>query len=80
MKNRKGYFKKVEGKWKLSLLGREALAGLGFALQFLIGFFFLFLPMIIKSVSYSFSNMEVQSTGYVLTPAARHGFEHYIRA
>ncbi len=80
MKNRKGYFKKVEGKWKLSLLGREARAGLGFALPFLIGFFGLFLPMIVKSISYSFSNMEVQQTGYVLLPAARNGLEHYIRA
>ncbi len=79
MKNR-GYFKKVQGKWKLSLLGREALAGLGFALPFLIGFFFIFLPMIVKSVSYSFSNMDVQAGGYVLTPAAKNGLEHYIRA
>ena len=66
MKN-KGYFKRVHGKWRLSLLGREALAGLAFALPFLIGFFGLFLPMIVKSVSYSFSNMTVESTGYVLT-------------
>ena len=66
MKNKKGYFKKVEGKWKLSLLGREAVAGLGFALPFLIGFFGLFLPMVVKSVSFSFSNMEVQSSGYEL--------------
>lgn len=79
MKNR-GYFKKVQGKWKLSLLGREALAGLGFALPFLIGFFFIFLPMIVKSISYSFSNMDVQAGGYVLTPAAKNGLEHYIRA
>ncbi len=79
MKN-KGYFKRVHGKLKLSLLGREALAGLGFALPFLIGFFGLFLPMIIKSISYSFSNMTVESTGYVLTKAAKNGFEHYIRA
>ena len=42
MKN-KGYFKKANGKWRLSLLGREALAGIGFALPFLIGFFGLFL-------------------------------------
>lgn len=76
----RGYLKKVEGKIKLTLLGREALAGLVFALPFLIGFFGIFLPMIVKSVSYSFSNMEVQNTGYVLTPAAKHGFEHYIRA
>ncbi len=79
MKN-KGYFKRVHGKWRLTLPGREALAGIGFALPFLIGFFGLFLPMIIKSVSYSFSNMTVESTGYVLTKAAKNGFEHYIRA
>jgi ABC-type sugar transport system permease subunit len=79
MKN-KGYFKRVHGKWRLSLLGREAIAGLAFALPFLIGFFGLFLPMIVKSVSYSFSNMTVESTGYVLTRAAKNGFEHYIRA
>ena len=79
MKN-KGYFKRVNGKLRLTLLGREALAGLGFALPFLIGFFGLFLPMIVKSITYSFSNMVVESTGYVLTPAAKNGFEHYIRA
>lgn len=77
---KRGYLKKVQGKWKLSLLGKEAIAGLGFVLPFLIGFFCLFLPMIIRSVSFSFSNMEVQSTGYVLTPAAKNGWEHYIRA
>ncbi|MBR5967764.1 MAG: sugar ABC transporter permease [Lachnospiraceae bacterium] len=77
---KKGYFKRVHGKLRLTLLGREALAGLGFALPFLIGFFGLFLPMIVKSVTYSFSNMTVESTGYVLTPAAKNGFEHYIRA
>ncbi|MCR5427801.1 MAG: sugar ABC transporter permease [Lachnospiraceae bacterium] len=80
MKKNKGYFKRVQGKLRLTLLGREALAGLGFALPFLIGFFGLFLPMIVKSVTYSFSNMAVESTGYVLTPAAKGGFEHYIRA
>ncbi|MBO7353645.1 MAG: sugar ABC transporter permease [Lachnospiraceae bacterium] len=80
MKKNKGYFKRVQGKLRLTLLGREALAGLGFALPFLIGFFGLFLPMIVKSVTYSFSNMAVESTGYVLTPAAKNGFEHYIRA
>lgn len=78
--NKKGYLKRVEGKWKFSLMGREAIAGLGFILPFLIGFLMLFLPMIVKSIQYSFSNMEVQSTGYVLTPAARNGLEHYIRA
>ena len=78
--NKKGYFKRVHGKLRLTLLGREALAGIGFALPFLIGFFGLFLPMIVKSVTYSFSNMTVESTGYVLTPAAKNGFEHYIRA
>ncbi len=79
MKN-KGYFKRVHGKWRLTLMGREALAGLGFALPFLIGFFGLFLPMIVKSVTFSFSNMTVEKTGYVLTRAAKNGFEHYIRA
>lgn len=78
--DKKGYWKKVDGKWRLSLLGREALAGIGFILPFLIGFLGLFLPMIVKSVQYSFSNMEVQSGGYVLTPAAKHGLEHYIWA
>ncbi|MCR5823915.1 MAG: sugar ABC transporter permease [Lachnospiraceae bacterium] len=80
MKNKKGYFKIVQGKWRLSLVGREALAGLLFASPFLIGFFFLFLPMVIKSISFSFSNMTVEQNGYVLTKAAKNGFEHYIRA
>ncbi len=75
-----GYFEKVGGKTRLSLLGRNAVAGYGFLIPFLIGFFGLFLPMIVKSIQYSFSNMTVESNGYVLTLAANGGLEHYIRA
>lgn len=75
-----GFFKKRNGKWHLSLTGREALAGILFVSPFLIGFFGLFLPMIIESLRFSFSNMEVTAAGYVLTKAASNGWEHYERA
>ena len=45
-----------------------------------MGFFGLFLPMLLKSVMFSFSNMTVEKGGYVLEKAANGGFEHYIRA
>lgn len=73
-------FHKVNGKRKLTLRGKEAVAGYVFAIPFLIGFFGLFLPMLIKSVQFSFSNMTVDKGGYVLTKAANNGLEHYIRA
>lgn len=74
------YFKKRNGKWALSLTGKEAVAGILFLLPFLIGFFGIFLPLIVESLRYSFSNMEVTSSGYVLTKAAENGLEHYLRA
>lgn len=72
--------KRQNGKLKLTLKGRDAVAGYLFASPFIIGFFVLFLPMIIKSITFSFSNMEVNSNGYVLSKAANHGLEHYVRA
>lgn len=75
-----GFFIRRNGKVSLTRKGREALAGYLFILPFLIGFIGFFLRMLIKSVSFSFSNMEVGSYGYILTKAANNGFEHYIRA
>lgn len=72
--------KKQNGRPSLSLTGKEAVAGLLFILPFLIGFFAIFLPLIFQSIQFSFSNMEVSSTGYVLTKAKNNGWEHYIRA
>lgn len=74
------YFKKRSGKWKLTLRGKDARAGYLFILPFLIGFFGLFISMLVKSISFSFSNMEVTADGYALTKAAKNGLEHYIRA
>lgn len=74
------YFKRRNGKLRLSLTGKEAVWGIFFILPFLIGFFGIFLPMIIDSIRFSFSNMEVGQTGYLLTKAAKNGWEHYIRA
>ncbi len=74
------YFKKRNGKLRLSLTGKEAVAGVLFILPFLIGFFGIFLPLIVESIHFSFTNMEVSSTGYVLKPAADNGLEHYLRA
>lgn len=74
------FFKKRGGKWRLTLIGKEAVAGILFIMPFLIGFFGIFLPMIIESIHFSFSNMEILKTGYVLTKAANNGWEHYKRA
>lgn len=75
-----GLFKKRNGKLRLTLRGKDAIAGYLFILPFLIGFFGIFLNMLIKSISFSFSNMEVGGSGYILHKAANNGFEHYIRA
>ncbi len=75
-----GLFKKRNGHLKLTLRGKDAIAGYLFISPFLIGFFGMFINMIVKSISFSFSNMEVTSTGYVLSKAGNNGFEHYIRA
>ena len=53
------YFKKRNGKLRLSLTGKEAVAGVLFILPFLIGFFGIFLPLIVESIHFSFTNMEV---------------------
>lgn len=74
------YFKKQNGKRQLSLTGREAVSGLLFILPFLIGFLFIFLPLIVESLRFSLSNMQVTNEGYQLTMASDHGFEHYIKA
>ncbi|MCR4636706.1 MAG: sugar ABC transporter permease [Butyrivibrio sp.] len=74
-----GYFKRIEGRIRLTLVGKEAVAGLLFIIPFLIGFFGNFLPLILESIRFSLSNMEVTSKGYALTPALKNGFEHYIR-
>ena len=75
-----GIFKKQNGKWRLTMRAKEAVAGLLFVLPFLVGFFFIFLPLITESLKYSFSNMEVTMDGYVLTKAKENGLEHYIKA
>ncbi len=74
------YFKKQNGKRQLSLTGREAVSGFLFILPFLIGFLFIFLPLIVESLRFSLSNMQVTNEGYQLTMASEHGFEHYIKA
>lgn len=73
-------FRKVNGKRKMTLRGKEAVAGVCFVIPFLVGFLGLFLPMLIKSVQFSFSNMTVGTAGYVLDKAAYNGWEHYRRA
>ncbi len=72
--------KKQNGKRRLSMRAKEAIAGLLFVLPFLIGFFFIFLPLITESLRYSFSDMEVTLDGYVLTKAKENGLAHYIKA
>ena len=74
------YFKKRNGKWHLSLTGKEAVCGLLFILPFLIGFFLIFLPLIVESLKFSFSDMQVGTEGYTLTKTSNGGFGHYVRA
>ncbi len=57
-----GFWKKRNGKWHLTLTGKEAVAGILFIMPFLLGFFGIFLPMIAESIRFSFSNMEVSAT------------------
>lgn len=73
-------WKKQNGKWRLTMRAKEAIAGLLFVLPFLIGFFLIFLPLILESLQFSVSNMTVGTDGYVLTKAADNGWEHYKRA
>lgn len=80
MVNKMKYFKKRNGKWHLSLTGKEAVSGLLFILPFLIGFFLIFLPLIVESLRFSFSDMQVGADGYTLTRTSNHGFYHYLRA
>ncbi len=75
-----GILKKQNGKWCFTMRTKEAIAGILFILPFLVGFFFLFLPMIIESLRYSFSNMTVTQDGYVLTTASKNGLQHYLKA
>ena len=72
--------RKVNGKRKMTLRGKEAVAGFCFIIPFLVGFIGLFLPMLFKSIAFSFSNMQVGTGGYVLQKAAEGGLEHYKRA
>ncbi|MCM1058063.1 MAG: sugar ABC transporter permease [Firmicutes bacterium] len=74
------YFRKRNGKWRFSLTGKEAVAGLLFILPFLVGFFFIFLPLILESLQFSFSDMQVTGEGYSLTQTSDHGFGNYLRA
>ena len=60
-----------------SLERRKALAGWIFTLPFSIGFLFIYLPIIIDSITYSFAKMQVVSGGYRLTFV---GFQNYIEA
>ena len=73
-------FRKKNGKYSLTLYGKDVIAGYCFTLPFLIGFFCIFLPMVLKSITFSFSNMTVTDIGYSLTRAGNNGLEHYIRA
>ncbi len=73
-------WKKQNGKRRLTMRAKESISGLCFILPFLVGFLFIFVPLIVESLRYSFSNMEVTQEGYILTPALNNGLEHYIKA
>ena len=62
------------------MAGKESVAGILFVMPFLIGFFFIFLPLIAESLRYSFSDMEVSAGGYTLTRTSDNGLGNYIRA
>jgi len=50
----------------MSLTAKRALAGLTFVLPFLIGFVLFFAKPLIQSIIFSFSKLEITSTGYQL--------------
>ena len=60
-----------------SLDRRKARAGWIFVLPFIIGFVFIYLPIIIDSISYSFANMQVVSGSFRLNFI---GFKNYTDA
>lgn len=62
------------------MLGKESVSGILFILPFLIGFFFIFVPLIIESLRFSFSDMQVTNDGYILTLTGNHGFGNYVKA
>lgn len=59
---------------------KESVAGLLFISPFLIGFVFIFVPLIVESLKFSFSDMLVTADGYVLTKTSNHGLQNYIKA
>ncbi|MBR7133733.1 MAG: sugar ABC transporter permease [Clostridia bacterium] len=61
----------------LSLERREARMGYVFILPLILGVCFLFLPMLIKTVIFSFNDIEIVPDGYSLTFK---GFEYYHKA
>lgn len=67
-------------KKRLSLANKEAIAGLLFITPFLIGFFFIFIPLIVESLRFSFSDMTVTSEGYQLTLTSDNGLGNYLQA
>lgn len=59
---------------KLTLVQRDAVAGLVFVLPFVIGLLIVFLPSLIKSIAFSFNNIVYETGGYSLE---WRGFEYY---
>ncbi|HEY8363029.1 MAG TPA: sugar ABC transporter permease [Tissierellaceae bacterium] len=53
-------------KRTMSLAARKALAGFTFVLPFLIGFIVFFAKPLVQSIIFSFSKLEITSTGYQL--------------
>ena len=51
---------------KLTLVQRDAVAGLVFVLPFIIGLVIVFLPSLIKSIAFSFNNIIYETGGYSL--------------
>lgn len=51
---------------KLTLVQRDAVAGLVFVLPFIIGLVIVFLPSLIKSIAFSFNNIVYETGGYSL--------------
>ena len=68
---------KKKRRKKVSLDSRKARAGWMFILPFVLGFILIYLPMVIESIRFSFSDLTIESGSFNTTFV---GFQNYRRA
>lgn len=64
-------------KKKLTLRNKRAITGYLFIMPFILGFIFLFLMPLVKSIQFSFNELRMSDKGYELIPV---GLEYYKKA